>query len=158
MVSTLKTSKKLRKAKQSELNEIIELANNTFDTFYRPFLGDHNVNWYVGSGELGREIVKHANDLYVLLINEQIKGFAIYFDDFIHIMMIDKEAHRAGMGSFLLTAVENQLFKNHNQIKLQSFVGNEIATAFYLKNGWKKGTVNNSRKDVAMMYFEKSKA
>lgn len=158
MNSVLETSKKLRKSKPSELQEIVALASKTFDTFYRPFLGDHNVDWYVGSGELKREIVKHANDLHVLLINNEIKGFAIYFDDFIHIMMIDEDAHRLGMGSFLMTAVEDQLFKNHNNIKLQSFVGNKIATSFYLKNGWKKGAVNNARKDVAMMYFEKEKS
>jgi len=158
MNSVLETSKKLRKSKPSELQEIVALANKTFDTFYRSFLGDHNVDWYVGSGELKREIVKHANDLHVLLINNEIKGFAIYFNDFIHIMMIDEDAHRLGMGSFLMTAVEDQLFKNHDNIKLQSFVGNKIATAFYLKNGWKKGEVNNSRKDVAMMYFEKERS
>ena len=157
MNSVLETSKKLRKSNPSELHEIVALANKTFDTFYRSFLGDYNVDWYVGSGELKREIVKHANDLYVLLINNEIKGFAIYFDDFIHIMMIDEDAHRLGMGSFLMTAVEGQLFKNHKNIKLQSFVGNKIATSFYLKNGWTKGEVNNARKDVAMMYFEKKR-
>lgn len=149
---------KLRKARQTEINQIVKLANRTFDSFYRSFLGDHNVDWYVGSGELKREIVKHTNDLYVLTNNSEIKGFVIYFDDFIHIMMIDEEAHRAGMGSFILQEVEKELFKNHDSIKLQSFVGNDVATNFYLKNGWSKGEVNNARKDVAMMYFEKSKS
>ncbi|MBV1888093.1 MAG: GNAT family N-acetyltransferase, partial [Urechidicola sp.] len=135
MNTTLKTSKKLRKAKPAEVQEIVVLANRTFDNFYRPFLGDHNVNWYVNSGELKREIVKHANDLYVVLLNDEIKGFVIYFNDFIHFMMVDEEAHRSGMGSFMLTEVEKELFKNNDQIKLQSFVGNEIATNFYLKNG-----------------------
>lgn len=148
---------KLRKAKQPELEQIVKLANRTFDSFYRSFLGDHNVDWYVGSGELKREIIKHTNDLYVLTYSNDIKGFAIYFDDFIHIMMVDEEAHRAGMGTFILKEVEHELFKNNDKIKLQSFVGNEVATNFYLKNGWSKGEVNNSRKDVAMMYFEKSK-
>ena len=148
---------KLRKAKQPEISQIVKLANRTFDSFYRSFLGDHNVDWYVGSGELKREIVKHSNDLYVLTVKNEIKGFAIYFDDFIHIMMVDEEAHRAGMGSFILSEVENKLFENNDRIKLQSFVGNEVATNFYLKNGWEKGEVNNAHKDVAMMYFEKSK-
>ena len=67
METIFTTSKKLRKAKPSELKKIIALANKTFDTFYRPFLGDSIVTWYVGSGELKREIVKHANDLYVLV-------------------------------------------------------------------------------------------
>ena len=120
MDTTLKISKKLRKAKSSEVKKIVALANKTFDHFYRPFLGDHNVDWYVNSGELKREIVKHSNDLYVMLFNNEIKGFVIYFNDFIHFMMIDEDAHRSGMGSYMLTEVENILFKNNDLIKLQS--------------------------------------
>ena len=157
MTSTINDTKKLRKAHRAELKNIVSLANKTFSTFYRPFLGDHNVDWYVNSGELKREIVKHANDLYVLEMNDDIKGYIIYFDDFIHIMMVDEDAHRAGMGSYMLTAVEKELFKKNDSIKLQSFANNDIATKFYLKNGWKKGQVNNAHNNVAMMYFEKSK-
>jgi len=157
MMTIDKISKKIRKARHSELDEIARIANKTFDSFYRSFLSDHNVNWYVNSGELKREIVKHANDLYVLLADNIITGFIIYFNDFIHIMMIDTNAHRSGMGSYLLNAVEEELFKDHDHIKLQSFAGNDIATNFYLKNGWTKGQLNNAQSDVAMMYFEKSK-
>ena len=157
MKTTLNTTKEIRKAKKAELDEIIQIANATFDSSYRPFLGDHNVNWYINNAELKREIVKHYNDLYVLTLNNVIAGFIIYFNNFIHIMMIDSKTHHAGLGTFLLNSVEQELFKNNDQIKLQSFVGNTIATNFYLKNGWTKGEVNNANKDVAMMYFEKSK-
>ena len=157
MKTTLNTTKEIRKAKKAELDEIIQIGNVTFDRAFSPFLGDYNVNWYINNAELKREIVKHYNDLYVLTVDDTIAGFIIYFDDFIHIMMIDSKTHHAGLGTFLLNSVEQELFKKNDQIKLQSFVGNTIATNFYLKNGWTKGEVNNANKDVAMMYFEKSK-
>ena len=157
MKTTLQIPKKIRKAKKSELKTIVQIANNIFDSFYRPFLGDHNVNWYLNNSALKKEIVVHFDDLYVLTLNGKIEGFIIYFENFIHIMMIDTNTHHTGLGSFLLKAVEKELFKNHDNIKLQSFVGNKIATKFYLKNGWTKGEVNSAYKNVAMMYFEKSK-
>ena len=157
MNTTLETSKQIRKAKKSEIDAIVKIANNAFDTLYRPFLGDYNVNWYINNAELKKEIVKHFSDLHVLTLNDKIVGFIIYFENFIHIMMIDTKEHHSGLGSFFLNSVETILFEKYNTIKLQSFVGNTIATNFYLKNGWSKGEVNNANKQVAMMYFEKSK-
>lgn len=157
MNTTLKTSEQIRKAKRSEIDEIVQLAYSTFDNAYRPFLGDDNVNWYIKNSELKREILNHFSDLHVLSINEKIAGFIIYFENFIHIMMIDTSEHHSGLGTFLLKAAEKELFKTNESIKLQSFVGNTIATNFYLKNGWVKGEVNNANDKVAMMYFEKHK-
>lgn len=157
MDNVTNTSKKIRKAKKRELNTIIELANKTFDASYRSFLGDDNVDWYINTSELKKEIVIHLEDLYVLTLDEKIVGFIIYFNDFIHIMMIDTSVHHAGLGSYLLHAVEKELFKTNDRIRLQSFVGNKVATKFYLKNGWSKGEIGNADKEVAMMYFEKEK-
>lgn len=157
MNTTLKTSRQIRKAKRSEIDEIVELANGTFDSSYRSFLGDHNVDWYIKNSELKREILNHFSDLYVLSVNGTIAGFIIYFENFIHIMMINTSEHHSGLGSFLLSAAEKELFKKNDNIRLQSFVGNKVATKFYLKNGWVKGEVNNAYDNVAMMYFEKNK-
>lgn len=157
MNATLTTSRQIRKAKRSEIDEIVQLAYSTFDKSYRPFLGDHNVNWYINNAELRKEILNHFSDLRVLSVNDKIVGFIIYFENFIHIMMIDTSEHHTGLGSFMLTSAEKELFKTNEHIKLQSFVGNTIATNFYLKNGWVKGEVNAANNKVAMMYFEKSK-
>lgn len=150
--------KQIRKAKKSELDEIVLLANKTFEASYRSFLGDHNVDWYINNSELKKELVVHFDDLHVLTLDEKIVGYIIYFDNFIHIMMIDSSEHNAGLGSYLLNEVEERIFKSYDSVKLQSFVGNQVATNFYLKNGWTKGKVNNANKDVAMVYFEKQKA
>jgi hypothetical protein len=155
MNTTLTTSKQIRKAKRSEIEEIVQLAYGTFDKSYRPFLGDHNVDWYINNPELRKEILNHFSDLRVLILNDKIAGFIIYFENFIHIMMIDTSEHHSGLGSILLHAAEQELFKTNKSIKLQSFVGNTIATNFYLKNGWVKGEVNNANDKVSMMYFEK---
>jgi len=155
MNATLTTSKEIRKARRSEIEEIVQLAYSTFDKAYRPFLGDHNVDWYINNSELRKEILNHFSDLRLLIVNDKIAGFIIYFENFIHIMMIDTSEHHGGLGSYLLKAAEKELFKTNKHIKLQSFVGNTIATNFYLKNGWVKGEVNNANDKVAMMYFEK---
>lgn len=149
--------KQIRKAKRSEFDEIVQLANKTFEASYRSFLGDHNLDWYIKNSELKKELVNHFDDLHVLSLGEKIVGYIIYFDNFIHIMMIDTTEHNAGLGSYLLNTVETRIFESHDSIKLQSFVGNEVATSFYLKNGWTKGKVINANKDVAMVYFEKFK-
>lgn len=148
---------KLRKGKNRELDQVVALAKRTFNKSYRPFLGDHNIDWYINSGEYKREIAKQFNDLYVLDIDGTIAGFIIYFEDFIHLMMVDEEQHRGGLGTFMLNEVEKELFKTYDTITLQSFYGNKAATSFYEKNGWKKGKVNNANEVVAMMYFTKTK-
>ena len=154
---TLTTSRQIRKAKRSEIEEIVQLANKTFNASYRSFLGDYNVDWYINNSELKKDLIIHFDELHVLTLDKKIVGYIIYFDNFIHIMMIDNTEHNAGLGSFLLNTVEARIFESHDSIKLQSFVGNKVATNFYLKNGWIKGKVNNANKDVAMVYFEKFK-
>ena len=80
--SHLQNSMKLRKGKNRELDQVVALAKRTFNKSYRPFLGDHNIDWYINSGEYKREIAKQFNDLYVLDIDGTIAGFIIYFEDF----------------------------------------------------------------------------
>ena len=42
----------------------------------------------------------------------------------------------AAIGTLLLQRVEQTLFRQYNELKLESFEPNEIAKRFYRKGGW----------------------
>ena len=148
----------IERAKKHQLNSIQIIARRTIKACYKSFLGDEAVEAYVLSGESDREIMKYLEQTDVMEENEQIYGFCIYFDDFIHLMMIDEVHQRNGLGSALLEHAEKMLFKNNQTIRLETFEGNIPALKFYEKQGWKK--VEKEQKDDGpkRVYLEKSKA
>ena len=114
-----------------------EVARRTIDKCYRSFLGDEGVDWFINSGESDRELEKHLPNCDVLLLEKKIVAFTIYFDDLIHLMMVDVDMHRTGIGSQLLEHSESRLFASGKMvIQLETFEGNQQAINFYLKNGW----------------------
>ena len=127
----------IRRALPTDLPTIQEIARRTIDQRYRVFLGDENVDWYLDSGQSDQELQQHLDSCDLLLINNSIAAFSIYFDDLIHLMMVDVALHRTGLGTKLLQFVELQLFQQGNQrIRLETFDGNTQAINFYQKNGW----------------------
>jgi ribosomal protein S18 acetylase RimI-like enzyme len=146
-----------RKAQPGDLAIMQDIARRTIDGSYRSFLGDEGVDSFIGSGESDRELQKHIESCDVALREDAIVGFAIYFDDLIHLMMIDVRLHRNGIGSLLLAHTESQLFaRGHKTIRLETFEGNHQAINFYVMNGW---IVTTKSKDEAYgfvrIYFEK---
>jgi len=100
-------------------------------------LGDESVDWFINIGESDRELQKHVENCDVLLKENAIVAFAIYFKDLIHLMIVDVLFHGKGIGSRLLVHSENQLFSRGNTtIRLETFEGNHQAINFYIKNGW----------------------
>ena len=146
-----------RTAQPGDLAIMQDIARRTIDGSYRSFLGDEGVDSFISSGESDRELQKHIESCDVALREDAIVGFAIYFDDLIHLMMIDVRLHRNGIGSLLLAHTESQLFaRGHKTIRLETFEGNHQAINFYAKNGW---IVTTKSKDEAYgfvrIYFEK---
>ncbi len=126
-----------RRAQPGDLAIMQDIARRTIDRSYRSFLGDEGVDSFIKSGESDRELQKHIENCDVALGEDVIVGFSIYFDDLIHLMMVDVRLHRTGIGSLLLAHSESQLFgRGHKTIRLETFEGNHQAINFYVKNGW----------------------
>ena len=134
---TLMTETQIRAAQFDDLLSMQEIARRTIDKCYRSFLGDAGVDCFINSGDSDRELEKYLSSCDVLLQNGAIVAFTIYFDDLIHLMMVDVILHRKGLGSQLLAHSESRLFDSNNTtLRLETFEGNQQAIDFYLKNGW----------------------
>ncbi len=147
----------IRKAQATDLPSMQDIARRTIDKCYRSFLGDEGVDWFIHSGESDRELQKHIENCDVLLKENAIVAFAIYFKDLIHLMMVDVCLHRTGLGSRLLAHSETQLFARGNTtIRLETFEGNHQAINFYVKNGWSVTTKQKDKEhDFIRVFFEK---
>ena len=86
-----------------------------------------------------------------------ILTLAIYFDDLIHLMMVDVGLQRSGLGSRLLAHCESRLFaRGRATIRLETFEGNHQAINFYLKNGWTVTTKQEDKEhEFSRVLFEK---
>ena len=149
---------RIRKAEGDDLPRLQDIARRTIDQSYRSFLGNEGVDWFIDSGESDREIREHIGDCDVLLKGEDIVAFAVYFEDLIHLMMVDVPFHRTGIGSRLLAHCENQLLgRGNTTIRLETFEGNHQAINFYLKNGWSvTRKQENKEHGFVRVLFEKS--
>ncbi|WP_052878406.1 GNAT family N-acetyltransferase [Vibrio coralliirubri] len=127
----------IRKAQAFDLASIQELARDTINACYRSFLGDEGVDWFINSGESDKEVEKQLSNCVVLESNNQIQGYCVFENDFVHILMVSPNIQRSGFGATLLKHVENEMSTlGHEHYRLETFKGNEQAIQFYLKNGW----------------------
>ena len=147
----------IRKAIQEDLRVIQEIARGTIDKSYRSFLGDDLVDWFLSSGESDKELENQLGNCDVLLLDDSIAAFSIYFADLIHLMMVDAYLHRNGLGSKLLAHTETQLFNaGNNVIRVETFTGNQQAINFFKKNDWSLvRTVEDKENGFVRVFFEK---
>ncbi len=107
----------IRKTAQSDLIMMQNIGRRTIDSSYRLFIGDEGVDWYINSGKCDKEITKYLTNSDILLMNDKIVAMAIYchllfyFDDFIHLMMVDFKLQHRRLGTKLLQHTELQLKK-----------------------------------------------
>jgi ribosomal protein S18 acetylase RimI-like enzyme len=147
----------IRPATESDLSEMKALARRTINRRYRAFLGDENVDRYINDGTMDAEIIHNLEHCEVLLKEASIVGFTIYFDNIIHLMMVDPDLHRQGFGTILLEHAESQLFHQGNSIiRLVTYEENRQAMNFYKKNGWKTTKKEKGKNTGATrVFFEK---
>ncbi len=129
---------KISQASTDRLAQMQEIARRTIEANYRSFLGDENVDWFIGSGASDQYLADNINDCCILSGNNQIIGFVVCKSNKIDLMMIDNDFHRQGYGTKLLDYCEKHLSSQFDQIMLESFEGNAKANSFYRKNGWKE--------------------
>jgi GNAT superfamily N-acetyltransferase len=125
----------IRKSSVYELDQIKEIARQTIDANYRSFLDDEGVDWFIGSGASDQYISDNIDDCWVLLCDDQIRGFCVCKSNLIDLMMVHN-FYRLGYGTMLLKHCEEYLFSKFEAINLESFEGNDKANNFYRKNGW----------------------
>ncbi|CAM5558879.1 GNAT family N-acetyltransferase [Streptomyces narbonensis] len=128
----------VRPALPEDLAALQELARRTIDACYRSFLGDEGVDWFIGSGASDEHIASHfaQGRVHCLEADGGIAGLMILEGPTVDLMMIDVRHHRRGLGAVLLSAAEEVLFAEYGDIRLETFVGNTAAIAFYEACGW----------------------
>jgi ribosomal protein S18 acetylase RimI-like enzyme len=125
-----------RQATENDAQDLKDIAKRIINTNYVPFLGTDLTATFIESGMSDQEIDEGLTNCTLMMYNGQIIGFVITNKDILHLIMIDVPFQNAGHGSILLAYIEAELFLNYKCIYLQSFKDNELATQFYLKNGW----------------------
>jgi ribosomal protein S18 acetylase RimI-like enzyme len=126
----------IRQAEASDIGPLIALARRTISASYGPFLGETAVGAFLGSGAADRYVEENLGRCSVLVHDGRVVGLAVCWEDLIDLMMIDNAEQHRGLGTILLQHVEAALFQQHATLRLESFEGNQIANAFYRKNGW----------------------
>ena len=147
-----------RKALAGEVPAIQAIAREVILTGYRGFLGDEAVTAFVASGQSDRELVEHRDDLHVLTDGQRLLGFAVCFDDFVHLMMIRPDAQGRGHGGRLLKDCEALMRgRGHGRGRLETFAANGRAVRFYARNGWSEVRRDGEGSGAfARVWFEKS--
>ncbi|MGI9569030.1 MAG: GNAT family N-acetyltransferase [Desulfobulbia bacterium] len=127
----------IRRASQSDLPELQELARRTIDRNYRSFLGDESVDWFLESGESDKEVIENLDNCSVAEEGDKQIAYCVYYEDFIHILMVDPDFQRAGIGKQMLGYVEDEFRRSgRSKCRLESFQENSQAINFYLGNGF----------------------
>ena len=138
----------IRKIKKEELGAVQEIAKKVIREKYKVFFSTDAIEWFINSGESDKEFVNNFDNCNVLIENGTIRGFNIFFDNFIHLMMVDLLAQRKGYGKILLDYATNKMIGNgYNKFKLETFKENTQAINFYLKNGW---LIKNEKKEQSL--------
>ena len=147
----------IEKLKREDLSSVQELAKRCIRESYQTFFSQEMIDWYINSGEADREISNYADNCYVLMEKHKLIGYNVFYDNFIHIMMIDPEFQGKGYGTRLLAFAElSMLTKGHPILKLETFLENKQAISFYEKNNWKISHQKREEElDVTKVFLEK---
>ncbi|WP_339228731.1 GNAT family N-acetyltransferase [Oceanobacillus sp. FSL K6-2867] len=131
-----KTKLTFTNVKHSKVSEIKDLASVVVRKNYTSFLGEDNVNYFINSGMSDKEINDHLDNMIVCEYNDEVVGICVYLDDLLHLIMVKYGYQGQGIGKVIIDYVENEMFKKHKIIKLETFEKNYPTITFYKKNGW----------------------
>ncbi len=148
---------RVRPAASADLPVLKDLAARTIDACYRPFLGDEAVEYFLGSGESDREVQQQLEQTAVLDVDGRIVGMVVWYEDLLHLLMVDVDEHRNGYGTTLLRHAQEEYFATGGRcFRLESFEGNRGARAFYDRHGWETSAeVLDGRSGVVRIHMTK---
>jgi GNAT superfamily N-acetyltransferase len=148
----------IRAATQSDFDVLVQLSIQTIRARYTAFLGQDSVDGFVGSGEVDQYVRNNLHRCWVIVVDEATVGYCVLKENRLDLMMIDHRYHRRGFGSQLLLYAEQALFREHDEIVLESFEPNHVANAFYRHHGWVEVRRRSDAKaGVDMIEFRKDK-
>ena len=128
----------IRKGRRADAPDLIELSARTLRSCYSPFLGQQSVEAWIAD-KLADYVREHVEDARLACRGETIFGFCVVKVTLLDLLLVDVHEHGRGIGTALLSHVEENLFQQYKEIHLESFVSNVRANRFYLGHGWIKG-------------------
>ena len=128
----------IRRANPSDVEALIELSLRTIRARYSSFLGETAVEAFISSGAAERFVRETIDRALVVTIDGEVAGCAVGAGHHIDQLLIDERWHRQGLGTLLLARLEENLFKEHDALELDSCRDNDQANAFYRKHGWRE--------------------
>ena len=148
----------IRAATESDVDVLVQLSIQTIRASYTSFLGQDGVDGFIGSGEVDQYVRDNLHCCWVIEVEGATVGYCVPKGHAIDLMMVDHRYHRRGFGSELLLYAEQALFKDHDEIVLESFEPNHVANAFYRHHGWVEARrYPDDKSGVDMIEFRKGR-
>ena len=148
----------IRAATESDVDVLVQLSIQTIRASYTSFLGQDGVDGFIGSGEVDQYVRDNLHCCWVIEVDGATVGYCVPKGHAIDLMMVDHRYHRRGFGSELLLYAEQALFKDHDEIVLESFEPNHVANAFYRHHGWVEARrYPDDKSGVDMIEFRKGR-
>lgn len=127
-----------RDAKNSDIEKLVNLTNDTIDRNYRPFMSDEGVKFILKSKYYDSYISDRLAHTSVVEVNDQLCGFLISRQNQLELLMVDSDIHGYGAGSNLLKDFEKKAALSFQSIYCQIHSGNEKALGFFKSKGFKE--------------------
>ena len=127
-----------KKLDEMDLPIIFKLSKEIILNNYNKFLNINIIENYISSKQYVKDIVKDIENCIVMKYGNKIIGFSTISENRINIIMIEVKYQNKKHGTHFLKYLENNLFKEYDELNLESFKDNKIANSFYEKNGWEK--------------------
>jgi ribosomal protein S18 acetylase RimI-like enzyme len=129
----------IRNARDSDRDTLVSISIRAARASYIAFLGVEAVEGWLADGNVEAYFDRHLQDSRVLEEGGVIVGVCVARGALIDLLMIDCERQREGFGRTLLDHVETEVFKACPVLRLETFVDNQPAIAFYAAQGWTPG-------------------
>jgi len=143
-------------ADPAEMPALIDVSERTMRACYAPFLGREAVEGWIAAGEVESFFEAALPRCFLLRFDGAIVGFSAVDGALLELLMIDVDWQHQGLGARLLAHTEAALFREHPQIRLESFAANTTANAFYRAMGWRQGDgFVDPETGIDMLHFTK---
>lgn len=148
----------IRPGRETDVPELLEICARTLRARYTPFLGSTKVEGWIAN-EMDGFFHDHADDVWVATDGDSMCGCCIVTGHLLAFLLVDVGEQRRGIGTLLTRHAEDRVFRDHDEIRLESFVDNHRANAFYERCEWIRGGRHlDAKSGVDVWKFSKTRA